>query len=398
MTGHALLAPSSAPQWGNCSGSLRAQADRPSHDSQETREGTAAHWVGSEVLLNRQSAARGMPGRGPLECAEFLGKTAPNGVVIDAKMVEGPEIYVADVSAVCERFGVWHLLRVEKRVYMPRIHPENHGTPDAWVLLPDGSVLFLWDYKHGHRQNPAEGHLQLVNYAEGVCQETGIDGMADQRIRLVVRIVQPFCYSAGGAIDEWSVPLSDLRPYWNRLAAKAWEALNRPTLTSGPWCRDCRAVGDCVAAKQTGYNLITVIDVPYAMDKMDLPALAVEREQLETALTVAKARFEAIEDELQHRIAAGEVGSGLAIEVGYGRLGWTVPPAQAVAVAAQFGVDASTPGVITPTETIKAAPVEVREMLRQTLKNFTRRPPGKAKLVPLEGTRSARAFAPKNPS
>lgn len=384
--------------WGNCSGSVPAQASRPSFDSQETREGTAAHWVGSEVLFARQALVLGMPSRGPAQCAEFLGLVAPYGVVVDAKMVEGAEVYVEDVSSVCSRFNAWHLLLIECRVHMPRIHPDNWGTFDSSLWLPDRGLLFLWDYKHGHRQAPAAENLQLIDYTEGLCQRHGIDGLVQQQARLVARIVQPFCYSAGGAIDEWVTPLADLRTYWNRLSVKAHEAMTAPTLTSGKWCRDCTAVGDCVAAKRMGYTMMAVVEEPYAMDAMPPAALALEREQLDVAMVVAKARLEAIEDVLFHQIQDGGTGSGLTIQSDPGSLAWTIPPEQAVALASQFGVNASKPGAITPTQAIAAADVNVRPAFKELLKQFTRRPPGAAKLVPLKDSRTARAFANTNPS
>lgn len=398
MSAHAVLAPSSAPQWGHCSGSVRAQAAIPSHDTQETREGTAAHWVGAEVLINRRAIITTGACQGPTDCAAFKGLTAPNGVVIDEKMIEGAEVWVEDVSDVCSRFNAWHLLVVEHRVYMPRIHPENWGTLDTSLWLADRGLLFLWDYKHGHRQARAFENFQLIDYVEGRVQELGLDGYVEQGARVVMRIVQPFCYTSTGSVQEWACKLSDLRPYWNQLASKAYEAFNDPKLTTGPWCRDCRAVGVCSAARSMGYTLIATVNAPYEMDAMDGPALALEYEQLEAGITVAKARLEALADELQHRIQGGDASTGLTIEVGYGRLDWTIPAEQAVALAAQFGIDASKPAVVTPTQAKKLAPAAIRESFEQVLKQFTRRPSGSVKLVPLKDTRGARAFANRNAS
>lgn len=398
MSAHAVLAPSSAPQWGHCSGSVAAQAAIPSHDTQETREGTAAHWVGAEVLINRRAMVTTGICAGPTDCADFKGHTAPNGVVVDDKMVEGAAVWVEDVSDVCSRFNAWHLLVIEHRVYMPRIHPQNWGTLDASLWLPERALMFLWDYKHGHRQAKVFENLQLVDYAEGRVQELGIDGFVEQGARIVMRIVQPFCYTATGAVQEWACKLSDLRPYWNQLSHKAHEAFNDPKLTTGPWCRDCRAVGRCSAARAAGYSMIAVVNAPYEMDAMDGPSLALEYEQLEAGVTAAKARLEALADELEHRIRGGDATTGLTIEVGYARLGWTVPPAQAIAMAAQFGVDASKLDVQTPTQVKKLVRPELREPFEQVLKQFASRPPGAVKLVPLKETRGARAFANRNAS
>lgn len=387
---HAILAPSSAVQWGNCSGSVSAQAALPNLETAETREGTAAHWVGSEVLLNIQA-----PGRGPTNCGAFIAKQAPNGVCIDDKMAEGAQLFVDEVAEVCDRFDAWPFLVVEYRVYMPQIHPENWGTLDAALYLPDRRLLFLWDYKHGHRECKPYENEQLIDYAAGLLHTYQIDGITEQRTTLVARIIQPFCYYATGPINEWCVTLSDLRAYWNTLTQKAHEAYDNPTLSTGLWCRDCRAVGDCSATRKARYNWIELVNAPYEMDEMDAADLAVELEILDEGLAVAKARREAIKDNLKHRISNGETGSGLTLETSSGRLEWSVPPAQARALCAQFGVDVSKDAVLTPTQAKAAAPKEIRPLLAQVMENATRRPAGSLKLVPVGESRTARAFQRK---
>lgn len=380
MSEHAPLAPSSAEQWGHCSGSVLAQSVRPEPETQQTREGTATHWVASEALT-----------AGTL-CVDAVGKKAPNGVVIDRTMAAGAQVYVDDVAAVCEKFNAYSRLLVEHRVYMPRVHPDNWGTLDAGLYLPERRVLFLWDAKFGHRQCRAKGNLQLIDYALGLVQQFEIDGLEEQGVTVVFRIVQPFCYRSGGPVDEWVVKLSDLRGYWNQLQAKAHEAYSKPTLSTGLWCRDCSAVADCSAARQAAYNLIDLANELYVMEAMTSDDLAVERRILSNGLAAAKARLDAIEDVLTHRIQSGESGGGLTLQTGQGRLEWACPPEQAVALVAQFGIDASKPGALTPTQVKAAAPAAIKPMLEQVLKQYTRRPAGALSLVDADESRTARAF------
>lgn len=390
MSAHAPLAPSSAPQWGNCSGSVAAQANTPNRETQETREGTAAHWVMSETLLNHRDNRDG-----PLQCAGYLGAVDPAGVMIDDKMVEGAQVMIDDVLEVAHRFDALPYLLIEHRVSMPKIHPQNWGTLDVALYLPDRKLLFIWDYKHGHRET-GPGSLQFVDYLQGLCEKYLIDGELDQQTRYVARVVQPYCYYASGPVREQTGFLSELRPQWNRLAMKAHEAFSNPTLSTGLWCRDCSAVGPCSAARRAGYNFIDMVNEPYEMDQMRGADLAVERVILSDGLAVAKARLEAIEDELHHRVTAGETDSGLTVETSAGRLNWTVAPAQARALAAQFGVDASKDAALTPAQTLAAAPAAVRPMLKQVMKTMTGRNPGKLKLVPADASRTARAFQKRN--
>ena len=123
--------------------------------------------------------------------------------------------------------------------------------------------------------------------------------------------------------------------------------------------------------------------------------LAIERSLLTSGLVTAKARLEAIEAELVHRIGKGETDSGLALQNKQGRLGWTVTPAQAVIIANQFGVDASKQDVLTPTQTIAATPKDLRPMIEQALKQVTKRPSNGTKLINAADSLTARAFSKK---
>ncbi len=399
MGEHAPLPPSSAEQWGHCSGSRAAQLPFPNVDTAETRHGVAGHWVMAEMLtgLKAYYAAGGTVENAIADCRIFLGLTAPNGVVVDAKCVEGAQIIVDDVAATCgDNPGNWVRLMVEQRVYMPFIHPENWGTLDVALPVFDRNQLFIWDYKQGHRECPARGNLQMTDYLGGLMQLFNIDGYRDQTIEAFVRIVQPYCYRDTGPIEEWRVVLSDLRGAFNQLKMKAIESFTAPTLSTGLWCRDCRARGICSAVRAAGYNFVDLVNQPYAMDSMNSADLAVERDILAEVLAVAKARLEAIEDDLMHRIQGGDTGSGLTLNSSAGRLEWTCPPAQAVALGKQFGVDISELAVQTPTQAKLTVPAKMRSMFEQVIKGFTRRPPGALKLVRAENSIGARAFMRKD--
>lgn len=388
MTVHAPLPPSSAEQWGNCSGWLQATYNLPNFDTPETRAGTAAHWVMAEVLLNFRH-----PDRGPLVCSAYLGQQAPNGVVCDDKIVDGAQVMVNDVLDVCQRHGALQSMLIEHRVAMPDIHAMNYGTLDVAIFLPQINYLFLWDYKHGHREC-APDSLQLINYVKGVANHFGIDGYGEQQINVVLRIVQPFCYTARGPVREWLVRMAELRPFWNQLQYKAHEAYTDPKLTTGLHCRDCRAVGVCAATRQARYNFVELVNAPYAMDEMTGHDLAIEREILTNGIAVANARLDAIDDILKHRIRNGEANTGLSLESSPGRLNWNenCPPAMAKALFKQFDVDISKEAVLTPTQALEKADKKVRPMIEEVLKQFASRPAGALKLIASTETVAARAF------
>lgn len=377
MGQHALLAPSAAPQWGHCAGSVKVNANQPDLGTLESREGTAAHWVCLDMCLRNNVA----------DASALLGSVDPDGTVIDEKMVEGAQCMIDDVRAVQAEHG--GQLLIEHRVHMPHIHAENWGTLDCAVVLLFKDTLYLTDYKHGHGIVDAKENLQLIDYMSGLVAELGID----RDITIVFRIVQPFAYRSTGPVDEWQCKLSELVPYFEQLKRQAHEAMGpNPTLTTGKHCQHCAGVGRCDAAKRAGYNFVDVMRAPYLIDTMDGASLANERTIIENGVILAKARLKAIEDDLKHRIKSGDASTGLALETGYGHKKWSVPDDVAINFAAQFDIDIGKTVAITPTQAISKAPKATRALFEHTLKAVTKRDARGLNLIKADDSISHRAF------
>jgi len=382
---HAPLAPSSAPQWGRCPGSVMANLSAPDSSAQRTREGDAAHWVGETVL--KHWAGDFHNEKTVLLCTDLIGDTAPNGVVVDEEMAEGADELVHAVLDVC---GNGHLraIRVEQRVNMPQIHEHCWGTYDAAAFIPDWNELFIWDYKHGHREVTAVGNLQLICYAAGLANEYPVN--ADTVVTM--RIVQPYCYHADAPVWTWRVRYAELIPYLETLRIAAERAMTDPVLTPGLHCRDCAAVGRCASARRYGYSIVSYVDEPYLIESMTGPDLAAERLILRDGLPVIAERLEAIEDQLQDMVGKGDRSSGLTVQNKQGRKKWSVPVAQVIAFARQFGADVAKPGTLTPTQSVARVPKEAREVFEAALPSLTTQSSSGVTLVPVENSRTTRAF------
>jgi hypothetical protein len=388
ITEHAPLAPSSAPQWGRCSGSVAANRDAPDIPNERTEGGTASHWVAEQLFEASHKGAGVMP-------EAWVGQVAPNGVVVDEEMVEGAVAYYDDVIRIYNQVEdpAGEQLFIEKRVYMPHIHEDNWGTLDAALWVPTADTLYMWDYKYGHREVEATLNLQLINYTAGIMQKCHL---MNTSTTVVMRVVQPFCYHAPEPIREWVTTVKDLQFWWAKLREKANQALgNNPLMTAGTHCRDCAAIARCRTARRTGYSVIQYANEPYEINSLDGEDLAVERHILETGLRIVKARLEAVDDQLLANIAAGDTSSGLAIKVGQGRLGWSVPIDVVLALGSQFGADLSKPAAVTPTQAIKVVPSPMRSAFRQALPSITSRPSTGLKLIPADTSPAARAFKSK---
>lgn len=393
MAEHATLAASGAPIWGHCTGSVLAQRDIPNPETDASREGTATHWVAETVLRH----ARDTVGQ-RMTCDMLLGERAPNGVLIDDKMIEGAQLFVDTVLEVSDAHNATHRLIVEHRVVASTIHPTDcWGTLDAALVLPEKRVIFLWDYKNGHRRVKAHYNDQLIVYLRGLEELFELTGVHDQAFRAVACIVQPFSYDGDGPIDVWELDqLALIRAPINRLHHAAHEALGpSPKLTTGNWCRDCRALFTCGAARGKEYLLFDYVGLPYRMDRMTGAELATERQILLDGIPVANRRLEAIEAEITHRLERGEPGVGLVLESKPGNKAWTVPDEQVIALMGQLGIDASKLKALTPVQTLAKAPKDQKPMVEQIINTVTARPAGSLKLKPASESKVARAFQPR---
>ncbi|BAV81080.1 gp67 [Vibrio phage CKB-S1] len=373
---HASIAPSAAGIWGNCSGYLAVKHVAADHDTDQTRAGTASHWVYEQCVVD---------GYDP---EDLVGHQDPHGTVVDDGMAEGARHMVEMVEQLREQYPDGDEL-VEHRVYMPQVHDNNWGTLDYSRAMIAQRLIVLGDYKHGHREVSAERNLQLVDYALGLLNHYGLD--LGQNLDLVIefRICQPFAYSPQGPVKTWRATVEQLLPVWRQLHDRANEA---PLMTVGKYCRDCPAVGRCMAAIRAGYSVIDYTGEPFEIADMTGQELAVERNILQTGLKLLEARLSDVDDQLMHRLKQGEAGTGLALKGTSGRAKWLNDDQTTVNALATLGLDVSKPAAITPTQAAKLAKTDEQ---RKAIAAMQHRPGGKLEIVNAADKPAARAFSNK---
>jgi len=389
MGAHAFLAPSFAPVWAYCAAAPGVAASCPPQpDTQDTLNGEAVHWLIEQVL----SVSFASPW-------QFIGQTAPNGVVIDGQMCEGAEVFINDVHSVLEGYRGAGELCVERRVQASSIHPTlNWGTYDCAYILrhqTSGALykIYLWDYKNGHSE--VRNFYQLVNYVTGIADEDHLPGDQELSVLVSLRIVQPFAYRAGGPVKQWDGTLAELRGQSNVLRNQAEEATGpSPTATPGAHCRYCPGNLRCTSSKALGYSLADLARQPYALEDMPVNALATERQIIKDALEGVKGRLEAIEETLSEAIKNGHPVKGLTLQAAFGREEWTVPPAVVRMVGAQFNVDLSKEAVKTPAQSRSMLKGDAKKKFIEAIKQFTTRPPKGVTLADADDSRTAKAFKP----
>lgn len=348
---HAPLAPSSAHQWApdeGCRGSVALQQLYPdAEDSPEAREGTAAHWYVSELLQGRDVA---------------VGAVAPNGHPVDAEMVDCALDFLVDIRDTLKA-ATHKGLRVEERVSISVVHPDNWGTPDAYLMDRPNKWLHVWDYKYGHRFVDAVGNWQLLDYACGIMETEGLspDVPYDHPDswhgwRISINVAQPRNFSPLGPIREWYLSGETLRDTWlPKLRKAAYEAMQPGApLRTGAHCRDCSARHACPALQQAG---AIAMDVSLTAQPVNLPphAVGLELRQIDDAIKRLEARKTGLEEQALGLIRGGTLVPFYSVEHATGRERWTVPAAEVVLMGDMFGVDLrKEPQAITPTQARKA--------------------------------------------
>jgi Protein of unknown function (DUF2800) len=234
MNDHARFAPSSAHRWMNCTASVDAAACYTDIHGEAAAEGTAAHWLLEQCLLN---------GGNPID---HLGKTikviegaSERKFVVTRDMARDISLGVDTIRDIVKAPG-WS--GVESRVDLSFIEVGQFGTCDLWHWAQSG-VLTIVDFKYGRKDVDVENNQQLQLYAAGVMNAPPAPANILSSVRLVV--VQPRSVAAVPRVKVWTVTPDVIEKTALLAQERILEANRAPYYEMGPWCEYCPALGDC---------------------------------------------------------------------------------------------------------------------------------------------------------
>lgn len=367
MTQHSFLPPSGAAAWSRCALWPTMNQQFPQGDSPESIEGTAAHWVVSELLS----------GRTPTE-----GQPASNGVMVSGEMLDGADL-------VCETVGrrlPVSQLHIEESVSIPSIHADCFGTPDIWAFSPGTCSLEIIDYKYGHGFVDEYFNLQGLLYALGVIEKICRSPVFDiERLTVSFTIVQPRCFVRGEPVRTHTYTIAEATEYIQALHAAALMAHQpQPMAVTGDHCEHCPGRHSCPTLQKAAYSDAAHADnrQPHTLSPQ---AAALELRMLERKLVTLSARVDGLRELTLANIKRGEHISYYRAEAGSGRRQWTATPEHIITVGKLLGKDLSKITAVTPNQAKKYIDESVITAYSQQI-------PGQVKLIPENNSDARRVF------
>ena len=347
MSTHAQLSPSKRHRWALCPGSVREEAKYP-----EERSGPAAiDGTHSHTLLEHCIKA---------------GLADPT-LMVGVRLMddEGEFVIDADRAARVKSAIEYVKSRVTQLNGMAEVVPETRVDPQWFTNRDDlsgtvdiqiisGDVLEIIDYKDGMAEVPAEGNLQLEQYALGKLAECRKGhNVPDQYPWYEVRmtIIQPKLALRGGTpITTWTVPVSELLTKISVLVdqARATDNPDAPLIPGDSQCKYCRAKGACSALAGNVMKEVGIMFQPIADQTFEIAQQSADRDpavmsddqirQVMEAAPLMRQLLEAVEKEALRRLEAGQSIPGLKLVNGRGSRTWALPEEEMAEKLVKMGI------------------------------------------------------------
>ncbi|MFI3279617.1 MAG: DUF2800 domain-containing protein [Rikenellaceae bacterium] len=373
MSGHAILSPSGAHRWLNCTRAPRLEATLPNKTSVFAEEGTLAHSV-CEIAGKKKFKK--------IKAAEYNKelKKLKKSPLWSEEMLATAETFVDHLAERAMQFKSEPYVAFETKVDISEYVPESYGRCDC-IMFGD-KTLVVTDYKHGKGVSVnAENNPQLMLYAVGALKlYQPIFGSSMEFIEVCVD--QPRINS----YQKWSVSVKDLLDWCESIKPTAQKAfMGFGDFNSGSWCRFCRANGTC--EKQAEQQVSAFDDFKGAIDNPDV--LLTPEQIAEVLLRGANlvTWYEAVKEKALESILTGTPIPGWKAVEGRSSRAWSNQDA-ALEALEKAGIDRAVIFDNVPKTLSKLEKMIGAAKFREIAGTFVVKPPGKPSLADSNDKRS----------
>ena len=379
---HALLGPSDAKRWMNCTPAARLTEHMPDPGSPYAAAGTLAHAM-AELKGRRYF---GIPE--PVSTREFNRqlKKLKEDPSYDKGMDAATDLYLEHLKTRAMSFGsIQPFVALEIRVDYSNLVPEGFGTADC-IMIGEGRMDVI-DFKNGAGVPvSAEENPQMMLYALGTLNTFYF--IYGDTIRTVhFSIVQP---NAGG-IKEWECPVQDLAAWGEEVVRPAAELAwaGKGEFVPGDWCRFCRARAQCSARAKA---MLELGGVPHALEPADTAGTLLTDSQLGDVLTRGRALSAWVSDMEKYALSAaleGRTITGYKVVEGRGSREWAGGTDAAFSQLTQRGVEAALLYEHKPVSVAGLEKALGKAAFGKAAEGLVEKLPGKPALVPESDKRPA---------
>ena len=372
--GHALLSPSAAARWLNCTLAPRLEATLPEKTSEYAMEGTLAHSV---CAVTAQLHFKKIKKAAYTAAIKRLKKNA----LWNDEMLNTAEVYVEHLTELAMAFKREPYVAFEIRVDLSDYIPEGFGRCDCTMF--GENTLIITDYKHGKGVRvSAEHNPQMMFYALGALKlYRPLFGDAIKNILMCID--QPRINN----YESWSCATDELLAWGENVKPLAQMAfMGVGEYRSGDWCHFCRANGQCKAQAQ---QQLSAFD-DFASVIGGNPALLTSEElgdvlkRGETLTTW----YKAVQDHALTALLNGETIPGYKVVEGRSIRAWTNQDA-AMDALMEAGYDRAILYDSVPKSLAQLEKVIGKEKFAELVNQFVIKPQGKPTLADEKDSRNA---------
>ena len=381
---HALLSPSAAARWLNCTLAPRLEATIPEKTSEYAMEGTLAHSVCEATAKLHFKKIKKASHTATI-------KRLKQDSLWNDEMLTTAETYAGHLLERAMAFKHEPYTAFEIKVDLSDYIPEGYGRCDCTMFGDD--TLIITDYKHGKGVAvSAENNPQMKLYALGALKlYRPLFGDAIKNVQMCID--QPRINS----YESWSCTTEELLEWGEFIKPIAQRAfMGFGEYKAGEWCRFCRANGQCRAQAEQqisaldDFNPTTLADGSGAVVSTEsIPPSVLTPEEISEVLKRGKtlvAWYKAVEEHALEVLLNGEAIPGYKVVEGRSNRTWTDQDA-AMEALQQAGYDRAVLYDSVPKTLAQLEKVIGNAKFAELVGQFVIKPQGKPALADEKDTR-----------